>query len=133
MNFALYDLRLAQQRCQMLLDEVCGDASRFLHPGFVPENTERSSLAFTGIQPVVGFEAVNLAEEVHKGIPNPPINLLAVVRIEPISSDHCVHSELPSYCKSFAGSKSLRLTQGETPASWPASKCPRRCSYVRGI
>jgi hypothetical protein len=57
MNFALYDLRLSQQRCQMLLDEVCGDASRFLRPGFVPENTERSSLTFTGIQPVVGFEA----------------------------------------------------------------------------
>jgi hypothetical protein len=87
MNFALYDLRLSQQRWKCCSTKFAAHASRFLRPGFVPENTERSSLTFTGIQPVVGFEAGSLAKEVHKGIPDPPIDLLAVVRIEPISSD----------------------------------------------
>jgi hypothetical protein len=90
-KFALDDLGRSQKRCQMLLHEGCGDASRFLRSGLVAEDTELNPLALARIQPIVRFEARSLAQKVYEDVLDSIVDLIAVLRIESIPPDYCVH------------------------------------------
>jgi hypothetical protein len=80
----------------MLFDEVRGDADGFLRTGFVPEYTERDAFPIARVEPIIGFETWRLTEEMYEDILDALIDLLAVLCIETIPPNHCVHGYLPS-------------------------------------
>jgi hypothetical protein len=62
----------------------------------MPEDSERSSLASSSIQPEIVYESRTLANEVDKDLLDSSIDLLAVFGIEPVTSHHSIHGFLPS-------------------------------------